>query len=142
MPDFRAVPAEPSVAMPLIEPGSGRIVDADPAALPFDGHPREEPPALSRQRINAFATPQLAAGRALARGPGRIHFVSRHRLANGDWRTVEAGSRPLHAEGRPVLLAMIHDITSGRSPDPGVRHHQERWELLVAGRTAEVEARR
>jgi diguanylate cyclase (GGDEF)-like protein/PAS domain S-box-containing protein len=46
-----------------------------------------------------------------------MHFVFPHRLANGETRTVEVYSTPVTVGGRPILVAIVHDITDRERAD-------------------------
>jgi PAS domain S-box-containing protein len=142
VPDFAEVFEKQGVVMLLIDPASGRIVDANPAAADFYGHPRDLLKTMTIQQINTFDAQQVADERALAERESRNYFIFRHRLADGAERTVEVYSQPFDAGGRRLLLSMVHDITPGRDREPWAWHYQQRLEDLVAGRTAEAEARR
>lgn len=139
--DFQQVFERHGVVMLLIEPGSGRIVAANPAAVRFYGYDRETLRRLRIQQINTLTDAQVAAERTLAEREGRNYFIFRHRLADGDIRTVEVHSHPFVFDERPVLLSIIQDITPGRNLDQGMWHYQQRLEELVAIRTAEATAR-
>lgn len=141
VPDFRQVFDRHGVVMLLIDPTSGQIVDANPAAADFYGRGRDVLKAMRIEQINTFSAGQVAAERALAEKENRNYFIFRHRLANDEVRTVEVYSHPFDFDGRRLLLSMIHDISPGRDRDQGLWHYQERLEALVAARTAEADAR-
>lgn len=141
-PDFQEVFDKHDVVMLLIDPGSGQIVDANPAAARFYAYEREALRAMYIQQINTLSADQVAAESALAASEGRNYFIFRHRTANGDIRTVEVYSHPFEFDGRQLLLSMIHDITGSRKLDDGMWHYQDRLEALVEAKSAEAEARR
>ncbi len=138
MPSFAAFFENHGVIMLVIEPDSGRIVDANPAAAKFYGHARETLRAMTIQQINTFTPKQIAEERQLAASEGRNHFIFRHRLANGDIRTVEVHSRPYDFNGRRLLLSLVSDITPGRHAASELWHYQERLEEMVEQKTEEV----
>lgn len=140
-PDFRQVFDVHGVVMLLIDPVSGQIVDANPAAADFYGLGRDVLKTMKIQQINTFSAEQVAAESALAEKENRNYFIFRHRLANGEVRTVEVYSHPFDFDDRRLLLSMIHDITPGRDLEQGMWHYQQRLEALVAARTAEADAR-
>ncbi len=127
--------------MLLIDPASGQIADANPAATRFYGYGRDALQAMTIQQINTLSPEQVAAERALAEREGRNYFIFRHRLASGEVRTVEVYSHPFAFDGHRLLLSVIHDITPGRNLEQGMWHYQQRLEELVAQRTAALEAR-
>jgi len=140
-PDFQHVFENHGAKMLLIDPATGQIVDANPAAVRFYGHERNALRSLRIQQINTLTDAQVAEERALAAREGRNYFIFRHAQASGDIRTVEVYSHPYVFDGRRLLLSVIHDITPGRNLEQGMWHYQQRLEELVAERTAEIEAR-
>jgi len=141
VPDFRQVFDHHGTVMLLIDPASGQIVDANPAAANFYGHERDVLRSMTIQQINSFSAEQVAAERALAEQEKRNYFIFSHRLAHGELRTVEVYSHPFDFNGRRLLLSTIHDITPGRNLEQGMWQYQQGLEALVAARTGEAEAR-
>jgi two-component system, LuxR family, sensor kinase FixL len=97
--------------MLLVEPNSGAIEDANPAAAAFYGYPRERLQAMTIEDLNALPPRVVAAQRQRALRGDQSYFVFPHRLASGEVRTVEVHSSPVRAQGRLVLFSIIHDIT-------------------------------
>ncbi|HZW24902.1 MAG TPA: EAL domain-containing protein [Gallionella sp.] len=97
--------------MLLIEPRSGEIVDANPAAEHFYGYAAAELRAMNIFQINLLPPEQIAAERARAEREERNFFVFPHRLASGEVRTVEVHSSPVSVEGRLLLFSIVHDVT-------------------------------
>ena len=124
------------VPMLWIDPASGLILEANPAALAFYGHDAALLKGMSIADINTLSAEQVAEERRLAIDDGRSYFIFRHRLADGEIRTVEVHSHPYEREGKTLLLSSIYDITPGRNLDHGLWHYQQRLETLVEERTA------
>jgi len=93
-PDFQQVFDKHGVVMLLIDPASGQIIDANPAAANFYGYGRDALKSMSIQQINILSPEQVAAERALAEREGRNYFIFRHALADAQVRTVEVYSQP------------------------------------------------
>ncbi|SFX43129.1 response regulator [Marinospirillum alkaliphilum] len=128
-----------SLPMLWIDPANGRITEANPAAVQFYGHPANVLQGMNIADINTLSAEQLAEERRLAADEGRNYFIFRHRLANGDIRTVEVYSHPYEHQGRTLLLSVIHDITPGRNLEHGLWHYQQRLEALVETRTEQAQ---
>jgi diguanylate cyclase (GGDEF)-like protein/PAS domain S-box-containing protein len=97
--------------MLLIEPKSGEIVDANPAAGRFYGYPVAGLREMNIASINMLPPEQHAVERARAEREERNFFVFPHRLASGEMRTVEVHSSPVSVEGRTLLFSIVHDVT-------------------------------
>ena len=97
--------------MLLIEPGSGAIVAANPAASRFYGYPLDRLKAMSVNDINTLPADRIARERDRAVHEESLFFTFQHRLASGEIRDVEAYVSPIEVDGQPLLLSIVHDIT-------------------------------
>ncbi|WP_170873053.1 hybrid sensor histidine kinase/response regulator [Azonexus hydrophilus] len=140
-PDFGEIFSQHGSVMLLIEPASGRIVDANPAAGRFYGYPAETLRTMTIQEINTFTPEQVAAERQLAESEGRNYFIFRHRLADNSVRTVEVHSRPFNFGDQRLLFSVITDITPGRNAAQDLWHYQQRLEEMVDLQTAHIQHR-
>jgi diguanylate cyclase (GGDEF)-like protein/PAS domain S-box-containing protein len=111
---FRTLFTASKVAMLLIDPGNGDIVDANPAASDYYGYPVKRLRRMQISAINILTPEQSAEEMRLAQQEQRSHFHFQHRLASGDVRDVEVHSGPLELDGRPLLYSIIHDTTERR----------------------------
>ena len=141
-PGFEAFFTQQGVVMLLIEPDSGRISDANPAAADFYGYPVGRLRSMTIQEINTLSAEEVAKERRLAVSEGRNYFIFRHRLASGEVRTVEVYSHPFAFDGRTLLLSLIHDITPGRHQAQDLWHYQQELEKTVDAQTVGIEAAR
>lgn len=96
----------------IIDPLSGEVLDANPAAEKFYGYTRERLLSLNISDINTLSKEEVKVEMALAKSENRNHFVFKHRLASGDVRDVEVHSGPIEWNGRMVLYSIVHDITA------------------------------
>lgn len=109
---YRQVFTSHSAVMLLVDPMSGAIVQANPAAAEFYGYPLETFQQMNLEQIIADMTPNEIAQRRLAVAAGDVDtFTAPHRLASGEVREVEVHSAPVHVEGRTLLYSIIHDVT-------------------------------
>ena len=95
----------------LIDPATGSIVDANPAACDFYGFSLDQIQQLSIWDINAMPGDLVRQEMDRAKDEGRGFFQFRHRLANGEVREVEVYSGPVEYLGRNLLFSIIHDVT-------------------------------
>ena len=120
---FRAMFENHSAVMLLIDPVTGKIVDANMAAERFYGYTMSQLRSMSIQEINVLPPDELEAQRNLALKEQRNHFIFPHRLANGEVKTVEVHSAPIEQNGTNILFSIIHDITERK------RLEEERIEM-------------
>ena len=123
------------VPMLWIEPESGQIVDANPAAQNFYQFSREQLQKMRISDINLLSAEQIRQERDQAAAEGRNYFIFRHRLADGDERTVEVFSHPYQRGDRQLLLSVIKDITPIRDLSLGMWHYQDLLEEMVEQQT-------
>ncbi|MGD9608035.1 MAG: ATP-binding protein [Desulfovibrionaceae bacterium] len=108
---YRAVFATNVAVKLLIDPDSGYIMDANPAACSFYGYAPEVLSRLSIFDINTMEPDQLRREMELALGGERRTFRFSHRVADGSVRDVEVYTGPVAFSGRTLLFSIIHDVT-------------------------------
>ncbi|WP_156939530.1 PAS domain-containing sensor histidine kinase [Desulfocurvus vexinensis] len=110
--------------MLLIDPDSGRIVEANAAARRFYGYSQDALRAMTVMDINAM-TPEAALGEMdAARRSRRTFFRFRHRLASGALRDVEVHSGPVPVQGRTLLCSIVHDATDRLRAEEALRRSE------------------
>ncbi len=129
---FRSIFEEHAAVKLLIDPDSGRIMDANRAAAAYYGWPRERLRQMRIQDINTLPPAEVAAEMARARDQNRMHFEFRHRLADGTVRDVEVLSGLIRHRGEKLLHSIVHDVSDRK------RMEQE---LLRAKEGAEAASR-
>jgi len=95
----------------VIDPQSGAIVDANPAACAFYGYRSDQLRGMPIAAINLLPAADLQRELANAATEQRSYFLFQHRLASGEIRDVEVYSSPITVQGRSLLFSIIHDIT-------------------------------
>jgi len=108
---YREIFENRHVVMLIIDPGTGEIVDANPAAERFYGWPRDTLRTMRITEVNALSPAEIQAEMDRARTERRKQFYFPHRLADGTVRNVEVYSGPVEIEGRSLLYSFVFDIT-------------------------------
>ncbi|MBI5889143.1 MAG: EAL domain-containing protein [Nitrosomonadales bacterium] len=117
--------------MLLIEPASGRIVDANNAAGRFYGYPAEQMKSMNIGDINTLPQEQVEAELVRASREERNYFIFPHRLGNGEIRNVEVHSSPMEVDGQSLLFSIIHDITERQHAEAALRQSVALSESLI-----------
>lgn len=95
----------------LIEPESGRIIDANPAASAFYGYTRDELLSMRIREINMLPEEETRRRRLDVLEGSKRYFLSPHRLKSGEVRLVDIYSCPLTDRDGQLLFSIIFDAT-------------------------------
>jgi PAS domain S-box-containing protein len=108
----------------LIDPTTGTIVEANQAASDFYGYSLEELKGMNIIDINKGL--DAARAKLLLERMSReaVTLVSRHSLASGEVRDIEARAGPIDIGGRRLIHSIITDITEQKRAE-GARMAQE-----------------
>jgi PAS domain S-box-containing protein len=128
---FRQMFEQQDVPMLLIEPVSGRIVEANRAAAAFYGYPQSDLRRLSVDDINEDPKAVTAQVRRDVLARKEHYFILTHRLANQQKRIVEVYSSPTHFEGRTLLFSIVHDVTERILAEKRLEESEERFRSIV-----------
>ncbi len=130
---YRAMFELNSAVKLLIDPQSGAIVDANPAAERFYGWSRDELRSMRIGDINMLSPAELAAELEAAHTGRRDYFRFRHREKGGALHDVEVHSGPIHVDDRELLFSIVHDVTERNALEEQLRQSQR---LEAIGRLA------
>lgn len=111
---FRNIFEKNSSVMILIDPGTGKIVEANKSAIDYYGYPPEELVGMSISNINTLSSEKIQEQIFKATNEEKNYFVFQHRLANGDVRDVEVYSTPISSGKISLLFSIINDVTDRR----------------------------
>jgi PAS domain S-box-containing protein len=115
--------------MLLIDPQSGDIVDANPAACSFYGYNRKELTSMKITDINILDHETIFQKLQQAKLKQCGFFDFRHRLANGETRIVDVYSGPLILDGNTILHSIIHDVTDRKQMEEALKERTLQLEL-------------
>jgi two-component system cell cycle sensor histidine kinase/response regulator CckA len=121
---YRAMFEVNSAIKLLIDPSTGQIIDANPAATRFYGWPIETLRSMRITDINTLSPAEVAAELEYARTRRRGYFRFRHRTASGELRHVEVHSGPIEVDGRELLFSILHDVTERDALEERLRQAQ------------------
>ncbi len=113
--------------MLLIEPDSGKIIDANPAAGSFYGYTIAELKDMKIDAINILPADEVKKRRAEAFRQDKNYFLFPHKLANGEIRTVEVHSSPIRIQGSTILFSIIHDVTERLQSEKALKESEEKY---------------
>jgi two-component system, sensor histidine kinase PdtaS len=108
----------------LIDPDTGRIVDANDAAVRYYGYPRDQLTALGIYDLNRLPKDTVIRNLGRAKDEKEKHFFSTHYRADGEKRYVEIYSGPIPVRGKPLFYSIIHDITDRKKAETELQKSQ------------------
>ena len=126
----------------MIDPQSGKILEANEAALSFYGYSREQLKSMSIQDINMLTPEQVRQERLEADSQNRNYFVFRHKTSSNQVKTVKVFSSPINFEGRNLLFSIIFDISDQRQDQEDVWHYHSLLENMVDTQTETINTRK
>lgn len=97
--------------MLIIEPISGKIIDANTAACKFYGYSKEELCQMSIHEINALPKSDVDKFRFSALQKEKKYFLFPHRLRNGVIKFVDVYSYPFYFNNGSYLYSIIFDVS-------------------------------
>jgi len=127
---YRSLFSNNHAAMLLIDPTTGAIEDANPAACAYYGYEHDVLTAMTMAEVNVLSFDQVYEEMQRAKQEERNHFFFRHRLASGKVRDVEVYSGPIQVSGQQLLYSIIHDITERKRAERALQEYTQRLEIL------------
>lgn len=108
---FRSIFNQGHLVKLLIDPSSGKIADANEAAVQFYGYEKDKLLSLSIFDINIQSKSEIIDEMAYARRYKRNVFHFMHRLSDGEMRNVDVYSTPVRYFNHEYLFSVIIDVT-------------------------------
>jgi PAS domain S-box-containing protein len=128
---YRSLFQHNHAVMLLIDPATGDIVDANPAASAFYGYTHEELIARKITDINMLPKDRVFKEMQRAGSDQRRQFFFQHRLAGGEVRDVEVFSGPIRIKSQDLLYSIIHDITARKQAEEALQRQEEELQIIL-----------
>lgn len=128
---FRSLFQNNHAVMLVIDPATGEIFDANPAACAYYGWSHDELTRMKIADINTLTPAQIAEEMAKARTLQRTYFDFRHRRADGSVRDVEVYSGPIQIQGRDLLYSLVFDVTQRKEAERSLQHSHELMRYII-----------
>ena len=119
-----------NAVMFIINPATGRIINANSAASHYYGYPREELSGMAITEIN-IASPEITMKNMAhaAENHGEV-FHFHHRKKNGEIRDVEVFSAPITLGNEKLLHSIVQDVTERQLAEVALRQANSKLNLL------------
>ncbi len=128
---YRALFQNNKSIMMIIDPDTGKINDANQAALDFYGYSRDLLTHLKISDLNILSEEEIKreTTRALEKRSNKFHF--KHKLANGQIRDVEVYSGEVEFSHKRYLYSVIHDITAQKKAEEALAQEEQKWRTYI-----------
>lgn len=113
--------------MLLIDPKTGNIVDANPAAVSFYGYSKEEIINLKITDINVLSEQETLKEMHKVELGKQKYFLFKHRLSNGEIKDVEDYSGSVIVENRKLIYSIIHDVTKREKAEAALKESEKKF---------------
>ncbi len=117
----------------LVDPEDGSIVDASDAACDFFGCGLPELVGRRLAEIDLAGETDVREAIAAAMSGRSYRFDRRLRFPSGETREIEAYGGPVAAGGRPLLYAIVHDVSGERRSEEALRRQTAVFEAAMDG---------
>ena len=118
--------------MLLLDPVSGRIVDANPSACEFYGWTYEELTRKTIWEVNFLSEPEAREKMEMARLQKQKHFSFIHRKADDTLCDVDVYTTAIEQEGKTLLHSIIHDVTEQKKAESALGESERRFREMLA----------
>lgn len=127
---FKNMFAKHNAIMLLIDPLSGRIIEANDAASRFYGYEKSLLLSMNINQINTLSKEQVLQEQRNAANRKQNYFIFKHKLADKSERKVEVHSAPIEYHGKHILFSIIHDITERVQMEELVKQTRQNYEIF------------
>ena len=124
----------------IVDLDTGKIIDANEAAVNYYGWPHEQLTRMKIQDISTLSHEEVKAAIKKVQTRKSTRFEFQHRRADGSVRDVEVFSSKIKAQGKDILHTIVHDITERKQAEEELKKYHFHLEELVRERTIKLEA--
>ena len=117
--------------MLLVDPETGDLIDANPAACHFYGYTHSEICKKKISQINILSEAEVKSEMNKAKSNDREQFFFKHRLASGEVRDVEVYSGPIQFGETTLLYSVIHDNTARKLAEDALKESELQYRMLA-----------
>jgi len=117
--------------MLIIQPETGKILDANKIACKFYGYSKDEFKNLHVTDINSLPKEEVYKAMQRAKHEKCNFFNFQHRLKEGSIRDVEVFSGPIILNNEKVLYSTIHDVTERKQMENQILLERQFSESLI-----------
>ena len=130
---YRMFFEESNSAMLLIDPESGSIVDANPAACGFYKYSKDQLKQMKMWQINQLGKEETKRRLSLAKELSHHQFEFIHTLADGKKVPVEVFRSRIRVNGKMLFYAIVNDISKRKSAERSLEERNQFLQSVIDG---------
>ena len=115
----------------LVDPETGKIVDANSAIARFWGYPLEELRTMNIGDINIAPLTEIMHSLNHPEERKHMPYSARHRLQSGEVRDVEIFVNRLTYQGRTYIYQILHDVTNRKIAEEALLSSKKRLRVII-----------
>ncbi len=119
---YRSLFENQYAVMIILDPDSGQIIDANPAATKYYGWSYGKLTNMNIDQINTLSKDKLKSKMKVAADGKSHNFEFKHKLANGEIRNVQVYTGPIKIENNEYLFSIIHDISDRKEAEEKIKY--------------------
>lgn len=135
---YRQIFSSSSSTMLIIEPLSGKIIDANKAAVKFYGYTIDELKNMKISDINILSEEEIEKAIKIAALEKKQYFTFKHKLKNGKVKPVEVYSGKVSFHKKTYLLSIIHNIEDKVKAENALKDSEEKFRKYIESSTVAV----
>jgi PAS domain S-box-containing protein len=109
-----------SAVMILVDPATGKIVDANKSSEEFYKYNHDTLINMNIGDIDIQSKEDLKVELTKSSKGEKNYFIYKHKLSDGKIRDVEVYSKPIRVNTKKVLFIIVHDITERKKAEEGL----------------------
>ncbi|MFP4477347.1 MAG: sigma 54-interacting transcriptional regulator [Desulfatibacillaceae bacterium] len=122
--------------MLLLDPDTGNIVDANPAACEYYGYTHRELSLMKVTDLGARPEAEVLEDMRAARDGRCSRFMHQQSLSGGEVRDVEVYAGPVSVYDKKILYTLIHDVTDRNRAEARLRNTNRALRVLSGANEA------
>ena len=130
---YRMFFEESNTVMLLVDPDTGGIVDANPAACKFYKYSDDQLKKMKMWQINRLGEDETKRRLSLAKGLSNHQFEFIHTLGDGKKVPVEVFRSRIRINGKMLFYAIINDISKRKRAELALEEHNQFLQSVIDG---------
>lgn len=117
--------------MMIIDPDTGKILDANLAAVKFYNYSKQILLDMNINQINTLSKSEIKTEIALAKKENRNYYNFSHKLESGEVKEVESYCGPIDFKNKKVIYSIVHDVTDKKKAQRNLKERESNIRAMI-----------